>query len=520
MKPLQNNQQGVGEGIGSLSPDAVRQYMATEAKRSVQRPHSEILDYIVSKLEPINFYAEVLGLDQDEDELPEELEINVGKTRKQARKNKPDTELKLKHFLVITIEHILKAANELNLGICINNDSFYLFNGAYWKIVGTECLQTFLGQAAEKLGNEKFNARYFKFQENLVKQFKATAYQQKPEPELGVVMINLLNGTFVFREEGSPRQVMREHRREDFLTYQLPFAFDPDADAPVFRAFLNEVQPDKSCQLLLSEYLGYVFTHNLKLEKAMLLYGTGANGKSVFFEVTNALLGPENVSSYQLQSLTKIDSYERASLADKLVNYASEMSGGLETSIFKQMTSGEPLPVRQIYGTPFIMTHYAKLLFNCNVLPKEVELTNAFFRRFLIVPFSVTIPEEKQDPTLARRIIESELAGVFNWVLAGLQRLIAQGKFTESEAVKKEVEKYKKESDNVMLFLEEEAYEKSIDDYIPLKELYANYSTFCQDNGYRAASNKTLADRLEKAGYELTKKNIGKVVFVLQKNSF
>ena len=33
------------------------------------------------------------------------------------------------------------------------------------------------------------------------------------------------------------------------------------------------------------------------------------------------------------------------------------------------------------------MTDYGKLMFNCNELPKEVEQTNAFFRRFIIIPF-------------------------------------------------------------------------------------------------------------------------------------
>jgi putative DNA primase/helicase len=39
------------------------------------------------------------------------------------------------------------------------------------------------------------------------------------------------------------------------------------------------------------EYLGYLFVRNksLNLEKSLILYGTGANGKSVLFEILNAL---------------------------------------------------------------------------------------------------------------------------------------------------------------------------------------------------------------------------------------
>ncbi len=112
-----------------------------------------------------------------------------------------------------------------------------------------------------------------------------------------------------------------------------------------------------------------------------------ANGKSVFFEVVNSLLGgEENVSSYSLQSLTNDNGYFRAMLGNKLVNYASEINGNLETAIFKQLVSGEPVEARLPYGEPFTLTNYAKLIFNCNELPKDVEQSNAYFRRFLIIP--------------------------------------------------------------------------------------------------------------------------------------
>jgi putative DNA primase/helicase len=153
--------------------------------------------------------------------------------------------------------------------------------------------------------------------------------------------------------------------------------------------------------MILAEYLGYIFTRSLKLEKALLLYGSGANGKSVFFDIINALLGPENTSNYSLQSLTSQNGYQRAELSNKLVNYGSEMNGKLEAYIFKQLVSGEPVEARHIYGHPFIMTRYAKLIFNCNELPKDVEQTHAFFRRFLIVPFNVTIPDIRENTTMS-----------------------------------------------------------------------------------------------------------------------
>lgn len=155
----------------------------------------------------------------------------------------------------------------------------------------------------------------------------------------------------------------------------------------------------------------------------------------MFFDIIKALIGKDNICSYSLQSLTKNDSYERADLANKLLNYASEINGKLEAHIFKQLASGEPVQARQIYGQPFIMENYAKLMFNCNELPKDVENTEAFFRRFLIIPFTQTISKEEADPELSQKIISSELSGVFNWMLDGLRRLLSQKRFSDAELI-------------------------------------------------------------------------------------
>jgi putative DNA primase/helicase len=238
-------------------------------------------------------------------------------------------------------------------------------------------------------------------------QFMADKYLSTPKINKDNVLINLQNGTF----EITPKKThLRDFDRKDFITHQLPFKYEPEATAPLFQNYLDEVLPDIEKQRVFAEYCGYIFVKPsvLKLEKMLILYGTGANGKSVFFEILNALLGTENISNYSLQSLTNDNGYFRAKIGNKLVNYASEINGKLETDIFKQMASGEPIEARLPYGEPFILNEYAKLIFNCNELPKDVEHTDAYFRRFLIVGFDVTIPESKQDKELHKKIINNE----------------------------------------------------------------------------------------------------------------
>lgn len=423
------------------------------------------------------------------------------------------------HYLIICIDQLLKIAEDNNWSLCKKNGFIYLYNGQYWNEIDKESFQFFLGNVALKFGVEKYKAKIHTFKEELFKQFMADAYLPTPPIKRDSVLINLLNGTF---EITSKKRGLRKFNSIDFITHQLPFDYEPDATAPLFQKYLDEVLPDKDKQKVFAEYCGYIFIKPsiLKLEKMLILYGTGANGKSVFFEIINALLGFENVSNYSLQSLTNDNGYFRAKIVNKLVNYASEINGKLETDIFKQMASGEPIEARLPYGEPFIINEYAKLIFNCNELPKDVEHTNAFFRRFLIIGFDVTIPEENQDKQLANKIIENELSGVFNWILQGLDRVLEQKNFSKCEAIDNARSNYELQSDSVKLFIDDFEYLTS-SEYTSIKTLYDQYKVFCLDDGYRPVKKSNLMKRLEHYKIIVKRIDIGNVAYITtNKNGF
>lgn len=185
-----------------------------------------------------------------------------------------------KIYVVGTIDEIIKAATVNNWGLGIKNGFTYLFNGKYWQPLDLDTLKLFLANAAKKLGVPPLEANYHRLRDELYKQFAAVLNIDTPEPPQGVTLINLQNGTFEISDEG---QELREYRREDFLKYQLPFEYDPEAKAPMFNQYLKRVLPDENCRKVLAEYIGYIFTSGLKLEKVAILYGGGSNGKSVFF---------------------------------------------------------------------------------------------------------------------------------------------------------------------------------------------------------------------------------------------
>jgi len=494
-------------------------------------PHKEILIELLNQVDTIDFDLLAFPQKKKIKKRMEEIETFISNENESTdgghEESKQSEELKKlnkeldkmkvnqKHHLILSIENIMEVARKNNWGLCKNLNFIYLFNGAYWSEIDNNEFQSFLGNASEKMGVTKYTARFFLFREQLFKQFLSSSYLPTPLASNDIVKINLLNGTFEITPNSSK---LKKFNRDDFMTYQLPFSYEPKSTAPIFQAYLDRVLPDKNLQYILAEFLGFVFMKNgnssIKIEKTLMLYGGGANGKSVFFQVVNALLGSENVSSYSLQSLTNENGYYRAKIANKLVNYASEISGTLETATFKQMVSGEPLEARLPYGDPFTLTQYAKLIFNANKLPRDVEHTNAYFRRFLIIPFEVTIPEEEQDKELHTKIIKNELSGVFNWVLEGLNRLLEQKNFTYSNIVQKAREDYELKSDSVRVFIDEMEYKKSPTEYVLRKELYREYRNFCNEEGFKAVSNTNFIERLESFGCQIEKKNVGNVVFV------
>jgi len=489
-------------------------------KLPVVIPHDDIISSLEDRVVKVDFQELAFpGYNKLKKELDELEAKGLGDGSvsadqfKKIEKQLKVMKLTFKHYIILTVEELIKLAELNDWGLCRSDSFIYLYNGASWSVFDKADITTFLSNVAFRMGIKKVDARYHKFADELFKQFHFFANLPKAKRPKSTTLINLQNGTFEITPKGN---ILREFRRIDFLKYQLPFSYDPAATAPQFFNFINRVLPDIERQNVLAEYLGYVFIQPsvLKLEKTLFNYGAGANGKSVFFEISTALLGEDNVSNYALQGLTDANGYNRAKLANKLVNYASEINGSLESSYFKQLVSGEPIEARLPYGEPFILKDYAKLIFNGNTLPKEVEHTNAYFRRFLIIPWDVNIPESEQDKDLAKKIIATELPGIFNWVLAGLERVLKQRAFSKCDAAERMLKEYKLESDTVALFLEDCFYQPDNFAQISLNDLLKSYVTYCATNGYKPVSNRTLSERLQALNYTVKRKNAGNVVYI------
>lgn len=187
---------------------------------------------------------------------------------------------------------------------------------------------------------------------------------------------------------------------------------------------------------------------------------------------------------------------------------------------FKTLASGEPIEARLPYGDPFMIRNYAKLIFNVNRLDNtNIEHTHGFIRRILIIPFTKTIPDYKQDKNLHKKILEDK-AGILNWMIDGAKSVIKNEGILESDECRKFKSTFIKESDSVALYLENEGYIKSDLETVLLSKLYEEYKLFCVNDGYTKLGKKNFAKRIEALGYERVKAAHNKDAFRLGKSPY
>ncbi|MCQ2231435.1 MAG: phage/plasmid primase, P4 family [Paludibacteraceae bacterium] len=305
---------------------------------------------------------------------------------------------------------------------------------------------------------------------------------------------------------------------------RVPYDYNPDERPVGWIRFLERVLPDVELQMLLQEFLAaaYVDRRFAKIEHMLILLGTGANGKSVVFEVVSALLGDGNVSNFSVSDLISSQRREQnvAVCNGKRLNYCSEIRtseiGPKNADAFKAIVSGESQMARSLYCEPFRASNIPLIMANANSMPRLDDASYALQRRILIIPFEVFIPEDEQDKELATEL-KKELSGIFNWVMAGLGRL-REEKFqmTIPEKVRSEVSEYIRESNAMIRWTENERIIAQWNNNDDLKEewvlvgvLYARYKDWCMNNGEEVKTKRDFSDSLSAMGFKRSRRGAG-----------
>lgn len=310
--------------------------------------------------------------------------------------------------------------------------------------------------------------------------------------------LNLKNGLFDLDQ-----LILSPHDTSVKSTIQLEVNFDPSAKCEKWIKTLDEIFEGNQDKIsTLQEFFGLCLTREVKYEKALLSIGEGSNGKSVILYILARLLGQSNCSAIPLEMFD--NTHYLANLFGKLANISLETNAksGMYDSTFKSIISGDLITADPKFKNPFSFRPFCKLIFAMNNLPRVDDKTDAFFRRLLILRFERQFKEQEQNKNLKDELIP-ELNGIFLWCLEGLKRLKQRGYFDIGEGMQKEISEYRKENNNVILFVEELC--SLGPKFFAVKEiLYKGYAIWCDLSGYKALGMIKFGKELAKH-YKLSK---------------
>ena len=181
-----------------------------------------------------------------------------------------------------------------------------------------------------------------------------------------------------------------------------------------------------------------------------------------------------------------------AALQGKRFAMASEMPEGrrLNESRVKDLTGGDDVVARVLYGSPFVFRPTHTLWITGNHKPKISGTDSGIWRRLRIVPFVANIPADKRrDPRDLEREFREDASAILSWAVTGATLWFQNGLRT-CRAVETATNDYRGEEDIVARFLstmcvlgEDKTARKS--------ELYAAWKEWAEDEGERDASRKS-----------------------------
>jgi P4 family phage/plasmid primase-like protien len=322
--------------------------------------------------------------------------------------------------------------------------------------------------------------------------------------------INCLNGMVDLE-----KKVLIPHDPKYWSKVQISSNFDLEAVHNRWDKFLEEIFPEdkkrKSNQLgkaqMLQQFFGYCLLPDCRFQKAIFLYGAGANGKSTALETLIEVIGRGNTSSLTITDLGQ--RFKTQFLQDKLINIATETNtrDPIATEIFKAAIRGDGITAERKYGEPYLFNPIAKWLIAMNAPPIIPDKTYGFTRSITVLEFKKRFEGAEIDPYLPGKLAE-EKDGVFLWALFGLERLLKNRGFDIPPVVKKESDEFMKVLNPVLIFIEEQCQVGS-KQKVGSVEIYEEYKKWCHDGMNRPLSRNKFHDQILMNFPSVTKGRIG-----------
>lgn len=328
-------------------------------------------------------------------------------------------------------------------------------------------------------------------------------------------LLNVYNGTIDVRTGG-----LQPHDRDDHITKLAPVAFDPNADAPRWEAFIRRVLPDHGTSRYVQKAIGQALSGNVDEQAFYLNQGIGDNGKNTLFDTVLTMLG-DYAHTMDIGAIMEKKSGggatpELAQLKGKRFVVSSESDEGqrLKPGLIKRLTGDKFIRARMLHKNPMEFERTHKLFMHVNHKPEISDTGYAMWKRVRLVPWTVQIPNDEKDRRLPYKLGQ-ELSGILNWALVGYALYADEG-LEPSEEMKRATEEYRHQQDKLEQFIEARCYTDEgrlieSDLYVTKANLYGSYCDWCKESNVFPEQDRKFGERMFEKGYaEKVKKIAGK----------
>lgn len=272
---------------------------------------------------------------------------------------------------------------------------------------------------------------------------------------------------------------------------------------PTWTKFLERVLGgDDEMIRFVQRAVGYSLTGETREQVLFLLYGTGKNGKSTFLNVLHGLAGEyaqhaEFSTFVERQNEVVRNDLARLHKARLVTAVEPKSTGYLDEAVIKQVTGQDVVTARFLFHEHFEYVPQFKIWLASNHKPMIRGNDEGIWRRILMLPFTVRIPEEEKDPDLPRKLA-AELPAIFAWATDGAKIWYEQG-LNAPDAVRQATQDYRDEMDSIGLFL---AMRCVLMENVRAgaTSLYRHYVKWSEAVGEHPLSQKKFGMRLEERG--------------------
>ena len=319
----------------------------------------------------------------------------------------------------------------------------------------------------------------------------------------------LLNTTAGVTDLRSGRE--RAHDRSDRMT-KIATA-RPRGDCPTWRKFLGEITgADEPLQAYLQRVVGYALTGSTQEHAVFFLYGTGANGKSVFLNTLAAILGDYATNAPMdtfMETRNERHPTDLAGLRGARFVTAIETEQGRRwaESKIKNLTGGDKITARFMRQDFFGFFPQFKLFVAGNHKPAIRNIDEAMKRRLHLIPFTITIPPEKRDKNLQKKLL-AERDGILAWAVEGCLAWQRLGRLDPPQQVLDATEAYFEGEDALGRWLDERCVLASNAKSLT-SDLFADWKQWADAAGEFVGSQKRFSDLLVGRGIEKWRNVIG-----------